>query len=1241
MIKPVKKTKKIKDSLDNKEENSYFKRREKQGSPEQSEGGSYTAKDIYVLEGLDPVRKRPGMYIGSTGVDGLHHLVWEVVDNSIDEAMGGYAKNIKVEILKENKVAVTDDGRGIPVDIHKKTKKSALETVMCTLHAGGKFGGDSYKVAGGLHGVGVSVVNALSEYLQAEVCRDGALYSQEYNRGKPKTKLKRLGKCQKSGTKIIFEPDPEIFKEIKFDTKKILDHLRQQAYLTSGTTIKFEDYREDAIVSSYTFYFESGIITLVKYLARDAHCLTNNVFYVKQEKEEILVEVALLYTDDSEGTERAFANNIHTPEGGMHLTGFRSALTRTLNDYAKEQGIFKNEDNGFTGEDTREGLVAVISVKLREPQFEGQTKAKLGNPEVRTVVEQVVGENFKEFLDGNKEDAKRIIEKSLLSARARQAAKKARENILRKGVLEGMTLPGKLADCISKKAEESELFIVEGDSAGGSSKMGRNRNTQAILPLKGKILNVEKSNFDRMMASEEIKALIVALGTAISEDFNIDKLRYHKIIIMTDADSVAYDTPIFVFDKQQQRLKLVKAGEFIENQCENTERYQVFACDLDNKTFSLRDIEKTIRHPLRGSLYEIKTRYGYKMKITSCHNVFVYRHGSFITVPTTKLKISDRIVFPASMPRLNRKIKIDITPLLKHSEEAKNVQIKILASKMEFIPNDAWIDFSSKYWQKLQLRRQEKRISRKRLGVAIGVYTTVLEQWELKVDNVMPRYKIFKEYLSELDLEEEKVLRNASVYIPLSSFLESDGAVEYYFKNHTRKLKVMFDINEDFAYLLGFYIGDGCSAFQKKNPNRFILCLGRDKKLYSPKLIKTIDNVLGVKAFIDKRNDNNNQLVFHSYEFKLILRSFGLLGKKSHEKFVPEEIFSVDAKTQQAFLQGYLESDGSIVVKSCGEKLDVKLTFTTASENLSEGIVLLFRQLGVFPESTMRFSKDHLRKDGVMIKSNYPGHIISIRGIRQLEKLKDVWKNHKRSKILENYLVKSDRRKSSYKKICIGDSVLLPITSIKKIKTENPFVYDFAVKKDENFVAGAGGFLLHNTDGAHIRSLLLTLFFRYFRPIIEAGYLYIAQPPLYRIQKGKEFHYAYTETEKQKVLEKIQGIVEEKKENSSKSKVRKLKLVEEGKGEATLVVEKEELSENIHEELMKGISIQRYKGLGEMNPDQLWNTTMDPDQRVLKQVTIEDAENADRLFDILMGKEVLPRKKFIQAYAQKVKNLDV
>jgi len=675
---------------------------------------SYTAKDIYILEGLEPVRRRPGMYIGSTGISGLHHLIWEVIDNSIDEAMAGYAKNIQVELLEGNKVRVTDDGRGIPVDIHPKTKKSALETVMCTLHAGGKFGGKSYKVAGGLHGVGVSVVNALSQHLVAEVCRGGNLYCQEYSRGKPVTKLKKKGKCSASGTTITFEPDPQIFPEIKFDIKKILDHLRQQAYLTGGITIRVFDYRSNAALPSYTFHFENGIPTFIRYLTRHNSPIVKKIFYTKETKENILVEVGLVYVDDSESLELAFANNIYTPEGGMHLTGFRSALTRVLNDWAKTNNYFKGNTSNFTGEDVREGLVAIVSVKLREPQFEGQTKAKLGNPEARTAVEKVMSLRFREFLEANKNDAKKIVEKCLLSARARQAAKKAKENILRKGALEGATLPGKLADCITRKAEEAELFIVEGESAGGSAKMARDRNTQAILPLRGKILNVEKARFDKMMSSQEIRALIIALGTAISEDFNISKLRYHKIIIATDADS----------------------------------------------------------------------------------------------------------------------------------------------------------------------------------------------------------------------------------------------------------------------------------------------------------------------------------------------------------------------------------------------------------------------------------------------------------------------------------------------------------------------------------------------DGAHIRTLLLTLFFRYFRPIIEQGFLYIAQPPLYRIQKGKEVYYAYSDREKEQILKKMIKTKSAVQENKGK-KVKKLKLVQENKKEAVFQVEStgEEKSPSLEE--LKGVTIQRYKGLGEMNPEQLWETTMNPQKRILKQVTIEDAEEADRLFDVLMGEEVLPRKSFIQAYAQKVKNLDI
>ncbi|MEK7647124.1 MAG: DNA topoisomerase (ATP-hydrolyzing) subunit B [Patescibacteria group bacterium] len=505
---------------------------------ESNKSKGYTAKDIYVLEGLEPVRKRPGMYIGSTGVDGLHHLVWEVVDNSIDEAMAGFAKNIAVTLLPDGAVKVVDDGRGIPVDIHKQTKTSALETVMTTLHAGGKFGGDAYKVAGGLHGVGVSVVNALSSFLRAEVCRDGERWFQEYEKGKPKSKVKKMGSCHGSGTSVTFKPDGEIFKTMDFDWTRILEHIRQQAYLTPSVRIALFDERErDPLLhQSYAFHFDGGISSYVKYLNGRFAVKHENIFYVNKPVDGIQVEVAFQYIDDLQAREMGFANNIYTPEGGMHLTGFRTALTRTLNNYAKNNKFVKAGEDNFTGDDVREGLTAVISIKLREPQFEGQTKAKLGNPEARGAVESAVDEALSSFLEENPKDGRALIEKVMLALKARKAAKAAKDTVLRRGVLEGLALPGKLADCQTNKAEESEIFIVEGDSAGGSAKMARDRRTQAILPLKGKILNVEKARLDKMLASKEIKALIIALGAAIADDLNMEKLRYHKVIIMTDAD---------------------------------------------------------------------------------------------------------------------------------------------------------------------------------------------------------------------------------------------------------------------------------------------------------------------------------------------------------------------------------------------------------------------------------------------------------------------------------------------------------------------------------------------------------------------------------------------------------------------------------------------------------------------------------------------------------------------------------
>jgi DNA gyrase subunit B len=501
----------------------------------------YGAKQITVLEGLEAVRRRPGMYIGSTGPEGLHHLVWEVVDNSIDEAMAGYCTEIVVRFLPGNRMSVTDNGRGIPVEIHKQTKKSALETVLTMLHAGGKFGEGGYKVSGGLHGVGVSVVNALSKYMRAEVKREGKLWAQEYAKGKPQGKVKPIGSARGTGTTIIFEPDPEIFPTIEFDLQTILTHLRQQAYLTKGVKILIFDERKSekgkkSSQPTYAFYFEDGVASYVSFLNHRKEIKQENVFYVQKEIDKIGVEVAVQYTADYKETVYAFCNNIFNPDGGTHLVGFRTALTRVLNNYARNKGYLKEKDENLTGEDVREGLTAVVSVKVREPQFEGQTKARLGNPEVRPAVDTVFSEALTTFLEEHPRDAEGIIEKSILASRARNAARVARETILRKGVLEGLTLPGKLSDCSTREPENTELYIVEGDSAGGSAKQGRNRDYQAILPLRGKILNVERARLDKMLANNEIKSLIIAMGTNIGEQFDISNLRYGKIIIMTDAD---------------------------------------------------------------------------------------------------------------------------------------------------------------------------------------------------------------------------------------------------------------------------------------------------------------------------------------------------------------------------------------------------------------------------------------------------------------------------------------------------------------------------------------------------------------------------------------------------------------------------------------------------------------------------------------------------------------------------------
>ena len=499
-------------------------------------GSEYSADQIQILEGLEAVRKRPGMYIGSTSVRGLHHLVYEIVDNSVDEALAGYCSHIEVQINADNSITVQDDGRGIPVDIQKKAGLPAVEVVFTILHAGGKFGGGGYKVSGGLHGVGASVVNALSEWLEVEICRDGKVYKQRYERGKTMYPLKVVGECapDKHGTRVVFLPDKEIFEETVYDYDTLKVRLRETAFLTKNLKITLRDDRE--VKHEKTFHYEGGIKEFVTYLNRSNEKLYEPVIYCEGIKDKVFVEVAMQHNDSYTENIYTFVNNINTPEGGTHLAGFKSALTKTFNDYAKKNKLLKENEPALSGEDIREGITAIISVKIEEPQFEGQTKQKLGNSEARAAVDAIVSEQLTYFLEQNPTVAKIICEKSILAKRARDAARKAREMTRRKSALDGMALPGKLADCSDKNPENCEIYIVEGNSAGGSAKEARNKSNQAILPLRGKILNVEKARLDRIYGNAEIRAMITAFGTGIHEDFDISKLRYNKIIIMTDAD---------------------------------------------------------------------------------------------------------------------------------------------------------------------------------------------------------------------------------------------------------------------------------------------------------------------------------------------------------------------------------------------------------------------------------------------------------------------------------------------------------------------------------------------------------------------------------------------------------------------------------------------------------------------------------------------------------------------------------
>ncbi len=1085
---------------------------------------SYTAKDIYVLEGLEPVRKRPGMYIGGTGPDGLHHLIWEVADNSIDEAMAGYAKTIRVEMLPDDKIAVSDDGRGIPVETHAQTKVSALETVMTKLHAGGKFGGESYKVSGGLHGVGVSVVNALSTHLQVEVCREGSLYVQEYKRGAPQYKVKKVGKCEITGTKVIFQADPEIFQKIEYDKKRVLEHLRQQAYLTKGVKLEVVDRREAGAPAYHGFYFDGGLLSFIKFLSSAEKILQNKPFYVNKEYERVEVEVAFTYNNELETKELSFANNIYTPDGGMHLTGFRSALTRSLNDYARAGNYIKSVEDNFTGDDVREGLVVVVSVKIGEPQFEGQTKARLGSPEARTAVEAVVGEALKDFMERESADGRRIIEHCLLASKARKAAKAAKDTVLRKGVLEGLTLPGKLADCSSRNPEDSELFVVEGDSAGGCF----SGDTKVAL--------VDGRNLSFKNLIEENKKGIKNYGYTIGKNGEVE-----------------------ISDILHPRLTKKKA-EVIKVVLDNGEE---ITCTPDHK-FMLADgsYKKASRLTASDSLmplYRQHSRIGKRITIEGYEMVFCpERHRWLFThVLSDEYNIKNGIYLENS-GKVHRHHK-DFNKLNNNPENIIRLTPEAhLARHRECVEKTLR---RPEVMEKARLARQTPEFRAKIRAINLAMKSELSQrakaQWQNAEYKAYMGAKFLEFYNANPDYQKQNAVTlneaQKSYWSSEDNRLAQANRVTDYFKNHPEKVeefsriaKAQWDNQELRMWRSDKTKEQWTDAFRvkrKKTYNETYLskALKIMRSIYDKKGVFVVEDYEGIRKEV---ND------------KTLLRYDTILAR----------FFAGNNESLNEAVAHYNHKIRSMV--RVEERIDVYDLEVPNTHNFALAS-------GVFVHNSAKQGRDRRFQAILPLK----GKILNVEKARV-------------DKMLASVEVKALI-------IALGTAIAESF-DISRLRYHKIIIMTDA-----------------DVDGAHIRTLLLTLLYRHFPVIIERGHLYIAQPPLYRIQKGKTVVYAYNDAEKEKRIKELSV--------SAKS----------------TTTPKASADKTPDEEREKGLNIQRYKGLGEMNPDQLWETTLNPENRVLKQVMVADAQVADKMFDVLMGEEVSLRKDFIQTHALNVKNLDI
>ncbi|TAN34015.1 DNA topoisomerase (ATP-hydrolyzing) subunit B [Patescibacteria group bacterium] len=1116
--------------------------------------GGYSAKNITVLEGLEAVRRRPGMYIGSTGTTGLHHLVWEVVDNSIDEAMAGHCDQIDIALLPGHLVEVRDNGRGIPVDIHPQQKVSALEVVLTKLHAGGKFGDGGYKVSGGLHGVGVSVVNALSSYVKAEVHRDGKIWLQEYkNGGQPVKKVRAIGPAKDTGTTITFLPDASVFETLDFDWKTIVDHIRQQAYLNKGVLISVSDRRQGEEKTkdgtalpypnpSYQFYFEGGIASYVRHLNQNKELKNETIFYVDKETDGVRVETALQYTDEYTESLFAFTNNIHNPEGGTHVAGFRAALTRGLNTYARNKNILKEKDANLTGEDAREGLNCVISVKVREPQFEGQTKAKLGNTEVKTAVESVFGDAFLIYLEEHPRDAEAIVGKCILASKARNAAKIARDAILRKGALEGFTLPGKLADCSSRHAEESELFLVEGDSAGGcffgSTKLkladGRSLSFKELVEENKQ----EKKNYCYTIKEDG------DIGIELIKNPRMTKTGAEVIKVILDNDEEIICTPDHKFMLRNGEYKvaqnLTPCDSLMPLYRKISEKSGRITIEGYEMTFNPKDARWIFTHLLADD-YNLRNGVYPDDRGTNKHHVDFNKLNNN---PDNIVRMTheDHMAYHAMMLQFGLH-RADVKEKSKKAHQSEGFKEKM--SRIMSTPE-----------MKQMLSRRAKK------------------QWENE------EYKKFmtQKFLEFYNSNEEYKKKNNDFLNKAQEEYWADKAnrkkqaerVTAHFKEHPERKKWL----RDFAKrewtdknLLKWRAGktkeQWTDEFRRKRKEAYDKVYLTSSLAFAKKLLESKEDMLKKydTARINLPKKNTNLLSLRT----LIDRFFN--GQK------------------QNFLEAVANYNHKIIrIEKVAEKMDVYDIEVPHTHNFALAS-------GVFVHNSAKSGRDREHQAILPLR----GKVLNVERAR-LDKI--IGNNELKSLI-----------------IALGTNIGEQF-DISKLRYHRIVIMTDA-----------------DVDGAHIRTLLLTFFYRHFQDLITGGHIYIAQPPLYSVKYGKEMKYAFNDEEKEKILKELQG----------KGKTAKISSPARGEDEGGAGTEAESGEEEAQSLVVGGVkvNIQRYKGLGEMNPEQLWETTMNPENRIMKQVTAENAEAANQMFEVLMGDEVEPRKKFIQTHAKQVQNLDV